>query len=196
LYRARLVKPLLDSTARVKLLCAPAGSGKSALLVECMLNAPAASQVRWLPLAGEALSVNGFCQRLAQTLGLATSDESALLEYLARLPTTTWLFIDDYCRVPHPELDLLLDRLLAGSSPMITWWLSGRRRPPCNWPRLLLGDELYDAEPAALAFNQDEIEKLLHHLEPALAAKGAERIFRNSGGWCAGVRIALLQKCD
>jgi ATP/maltotriose-dependent transcriptional regulator MalT len=196
LYRARLVEPLLASTARVKLLCAPAGSGKSALLVECMLNAPATCQVRWLPMAGEALSVDGFCQRLAQTLGLATSDESQLLEYLARLPTATWLFIDDYCRVPHPELDLLLDRLLAGSSPMLTWWLNGRRRPQCNWPRLLLGDELYDGERAALAFNQDEIEKLLHHLEPALAAKAAERIFRDSGGWCAGVRIALLQKCD
>ena len=96
LYRARLVEPLLASTARVKLLCAPAGSGKSALLVECMLNAPATCQVRWLPMAGEALSVDGFCQRLAQALGLATADESVLLEYLARLPTATWLFIDDY----------------------------------------------------------------------------------------------------
>ena len=196
LYRERLVEPLLASTARVKLLCAPPGSGKSALLVECMLNAPATCQVRWLPLAGEAISVGDFRQRLAQTLGLTTSDESELVEHLARLPTATWLFIDDYCRVPHPELDLLLDRLLAGSSPMVTWWLSGRRRPQCNWPRLLLDDELYDGERAALAFNQGEIEKLLHHLEPAQAAKGAERILRHSGGWCAGVRIALLQKCD
>jgi ATP/maltotriose-dependent transcriptional regulator MalT len=196
LYRERLVEPLLASTARVKLLCASAGSGKSALLVECMLNAPATCQVRWVPLAGEAVSVGGFCQRLAQTLGLTTSDESVLLEHLARLQQATWLFIDDYCRIPHPELDLLLDRLLAGSSPMVTWWLSGRRRPQCNWPRLLLGDELYDGERSALAFNQGEIEQLLHHLEPAQAAKSAERIFRHSGGWCAGVRIALLQKCD
>ena len=132
LYRARLVEPLLASTARVKLLCAPPGSGKSALLAECMLSAPATCEVRWLPLAGEAISVGGFCQRLARTLGLKTSDESELLEYLARLPTATWLFIDDYCRVPDPELDLLLDRLLASSSPMVTWWLSGRRRPQCN----------------------------------------------------------------
>jgi ATP/maltotriose-dependent transcriptional regulator MalT len=178
------------------LLCAPAGSGKSALLVECLLQAPAHCQVHWLPLAGEAVSVVDFRQRLAQTLGLPSSDESALLEYLARLQTATWLFLDDYCRSPHPELDLLLDRLLAISSPRVTWWLSGRRRPQCNWPRLLLDDDLYDCERATLAFDQAEIEQLLHHLESAQAAKGAERIFQRSGGWCAGVRIALLQKCD
>ena len=194
--RDRLIEPLLISTARVKLLCAPAGSGKSALLVECLLQAPAQCQVHWLPLAGEAISVVDFRQRLAQTLGLPASDEPALLEYLARLQTATWLFLDDYCRIPHPDLDQLLDRLLAISSPRVTWWLSGRRRPQCNWPRLLLDDELYDCERATLAFDQAEIAKLLHHLEPAQAAKAAELIFRRSGGWCAAVRIALLQKCD
>ena len=85
--RDRLIEPLLASTARVKLLCAPAGSGKSALLVECLLQAPAQCQVHWLPLAGEAISVVDFRQRLAQTLGLPASDEPALLAYLARLQT-------------------------------------------------------------------------------------------------------------
>lgn len=196
LSRPRLIEPLLASTARVKLLCAPAGSGKSALLIECLLQAPAPCRVFWLPLAGERMTVDDFRQRLAQALGLGSSQEHALLDSLARAQTPTWLFLDDYCRVPHPELDLLLDRLLAISSPMITWWLSGRRRPQCNWPRLLLDDDLYDCDHSTLAFNQGEVENLLHHLEPALAAKGASRIIERSGGWCAGVRMALLQKCD
>ncbi|MHC8290697.1 LuxR C-terminal-related transcriptional regulator [Pseudomonas sp. XS1P51] len=196
LSRERLIEPLLASTARVKLLCAPAGSGKSALLVECLLQAPAQCRVCWLPLAGAPMSAVDFRQRLAQALGLGSSAEPALLESLARAQTPTWLFLDDYCRIPHSDLDLLLDRMLAISSPMITWWLSGRRRPQCNWPRLLLDDELYDCAPSTLAFNQGEVEKLLHHLEPALAAKGASRIIERSGGWCAGVRMALLQKCD
>jgi LuxR family maltose regulon positive regulatory protein len=196
LSRARLTEPLLASTVRVKLLCAPAGSGKTALLAECLLQAPPQCRVFWLPLSGVVLSAADFRHRLAETLGLLSSAESELLVYLARLQTPTWLFLDDYCRVPNPELDLLLDRMLAVSSPMLTWWLGTRRRPQCNWPRLLLDDELYECERATLAFNQSEIAQLLRHLAPAEANTVAGKILQRSGGWCAGVRIALLQKCD
>ena len=194
--RPRLIEPLLASTARVKLFCAPAGSGKTALMVECLMQAPEGCQVCWLPLAGGSMSVTDLRQRLAQSLGLAGTDESTLLAALASCQMPVWIFLDDYCRVRNPELDLLLDQLLTVSSPAITWWLSGRRRPQINWPRLLLNDELYDCEPGTLAFTQEEIASLLQHLEPVHASKGANRIYQLSGGWCAGVRIALLQKCD
>jgi ATP/maltotriose-dependent transcriptional regulator MalT len=196
LSRARLSEPLLASTARVKLLCAPAGSGKSALLAECLLQAPTQCRVHWLPMSGVASSAADFRHRLAETLGLASSDETGLLGDLARLQTPTWLFLDDYCRLPNPELDLLLDRMLAISSPMLTWWLGARRRPPCNWPRLLLDDELYECESASLAFTSGEVEQILQSWVPEQASKVASRIIQRTGGWCAGVRIALLQKCD
>ncbi|WP_448723031.1 LuxR C-terminal-related transcriptional regulator [Pseudomonas farris] len=196
LSRARLSEPLLASTARVKLLCAPAGSGKSALLAECLLQAPTQCRVHWLPMSGVASSAADFRHRLAETLGLASSDETGLLGCLARLQAPTWLFLDDYCRLPNPELDLLLDRMLAISSPMLTWWLGARRRPPCNWPRLLLDDELYECESASLAFTSGEVEQILQPWVPEQASKVASRIIQRTGGWCAGVRIALLQKCD
>lgn len=194
--RERLIEPLLASMARVKLLCAPAGSGKSALLTECLLRAPASCHVCWLPLAGASISADEFLQRLAQALGADATDEAGLLAYLARPSMPIWLCVDDFCRTPNPELDALLDRLLSFSSPAVTWWLSARRLPACNWPRLLLADELYDCERETLAFTHSEIAALLHHLEPAHAARRASRIVELSGGWCAGVRIALLQKCD
>ena len=196
LARERLVEPLLASTARVKLLCAPAGSGKSALLTECLLRAPMDCRVCWLPMAGESLSVGAFVQRLAQALGLDSTDESELLEHLTRLPTPTWLFVDDYCRVANPELDRFLDRLLAVRSPMLNLWLASRRRPPCNWPRLLLDDELYECEARALAFTEGEVRHFLSHVEPVQATNTARRIIQRSDGWCAGVRIALLGGCQ
>ena len=196
LSRERLSKPLLASTARVKLICAPAGSGKSALLADCLLQAPAQCRVCWLPLSGKMMSAADFRQSVAETLGLASSEEPAMLGALARLQAPTWLFLDDYCRVPNPELDQLLDRMLAVSSPALTWWLGARRRPQCNWPRLLLDDELYECERATLAFNQTEVASLLRHLTPADASTAASKIIQLSGGWCAGVRVALLQKCD
>lgn len=195
LSRARLIEPLIASTARVKWLCAPAGSGKSALLSECLRRAPESYRVGWIPMAGEALDGVDFLRRLAQALELTSADEASVLEQLARVQTPTWLFLDDYCRAPNLELDRLLDRLLSIANPALTWWLSGRRRPLCNWPRLLLDDDLFECESRALAFTEGEIEQLLWRVEPALAAHTAKTVFERSAGWCAGVRIALLEGC-
>ena len=196
LCRNRLSAPLLASQARVNLLCAPAGSGKTALLVECLLQAPAQVHVCWLPMAGVVQSPADFCAALAETLGLQARDEASLLAYLARLQAPTWLFIDDYCRSAAAGLDLLLDRLLAVSSPSLTWWLGTRRRPQCNWPRLLLDDALYECDGPQLAFALADIEQLLQQLPQPLCAQAANRILQRSAGWCAGVRIALLEGSD
>lgn len=184
LFRPHLTEPLLAAPARVKLLCAPGGSGKSALLAECALQAPSGCQVYWLPLNGGVLSPEDFCRRLAHHLGLPFVDEAALLLDLSRWPHTAWIFLDDFCRQPAPALDALLDRLLTTSSPALTWWLGARRRPLCNWPRLLLDDELLVC--SELLFSPAQIQQL------ASPAHSVDGVMQFSGGWCAGVRIALL----
>ena len=196
LPRPRLCEVLLESMARVRLICAPPGSGKTALLTECLLQAPVNCTVCWLPMAGASLNVGEFCERLGRAIGLAVADEASLLHEVARRSSATWVFIDDYCRNPQPALDALLDRLLAVSSPALTWWIGTRRRPPCNWPRLLLDDALYECEGATLALTQSEIAQVLHHLPPAQADSVAARIHQRSAGWCAGVRMLMMQKCD
>jgi len=187
LLRPRLAEPLLTDQARVKLLCAPGGSGKSALLAECALQAPAGCQVYWLPLNGAVLSPLDLCLRLAQNLGLTFTDETTLLLDLSRWQASAWLFLDDFCRLPTPDTDALLDRLLTASSPALTWWLGARRRPTCNWPRLLLDDELLECG-AELAFSPGEIQQLLSHAP----GHSVDSVQQFSAGWCAGVRIALL----
>lgn len=194
--RRSLSEPLLTSDARIKLLCAPAGSGKSALFAECFLQAPAGCRLHWLPLGGAALDARQMCEQLAQTLGLPVMDEAALLAHLARLQMPTWLFLDDYCRVPNPELDQLLDRLLNASSPALHLWLNGRRRPHCNWLRLLLDDELHEFDAKALVFTPDDIQPLLGHLPGPVAIRTAREVIQRSGGWCAGARITLLERCE
>ncbi|KGE69788.1 MULTISPECIES: LuxR C-terminal-related transcriptional regulator [Pseudomonas] len=187
LLRPRLAEPLLAAQVRVKLLCAPGGSGKSALLAECALQAPKDCPVYWLPLNGVALSPVDLCQRLAQNLGLPFTDEVTLLSDLARWQAPAWLFLDDFCRLPAPDTDALLDRLLTASSPALTWWLGARRRPLCNWPRLLLDDELLEFG-ADLAFSPAEVQQLLIHAP----GQSVDSVLQFSAGWCAGTRIALL----
>ncbi|MGY2364690.1 LuxR C-terminal-related transcriptional regulator [Pseudomonas azotoformans] len=187
LLRPRLAEPLLVAQVRVKLLCAPGGSGKSALLAECALQAPKDCPVYWLPLNGVALSPVDLCQRLAQNLGLPFTDEVTLLSDLARWQAPAWLFLDDFCCLPAPDTDALLDRLLTASSPALTWWLGARRRPQCNWPRLLLDDELLEFG-ADLAFSPAEVQQLLIHAP----GQSVDSVLQFSAGWCAGTRIALL----
>jgi ATP/maltotriose-dependent transcriptional regulator MalT len=187
LLRPRLAEFLLAAPVRVKLLCAPGGSGKSALLAECALQAPIGCQVYWLPLNGASLSPLDLCQRLAQNLGLTFTDEATLLLDLSRWQAQAWVFLDDFCRLPTQDTDALLDRLLTASSPALTWWLGARRRPACNWPRLLLDDELLECG-AELAFTPVEIQALLSHAP----AQSVDSVLQFSAGWCAGVRIALL----
>ena len=182
--RPHLAGPLLAAPARVKLICAPAGSGKSALLAECALQAPTGCQVYWLPLNGAVITPIDFCQRLAHNLGLPFVDEATLLLDLSRWQNSAWLFLDDFCRLPAPELDALFDRLLTASSPALTWWLGTRRRPICNWPRLLLDDELLEC--AELTFSTAQVQQLLG------PGQTVESVMQFSGGWCAGARIALL----
>lgn len=184
LLRPRLSGPLLAAQARVKLLCAPVGSGKSALLAECALQAPAGCLVYWMPLHGAALSPLELCTRLAQQLGLVFVDEATLLLDLSRWPNPGWLFLDDFCRLPAPELDALLDRLLSASSAQLTWWLGARRRPVCNWPRLLLEDEWLECN--ELSFSAAEVQALL------APEQNVDSVMQLSGGWCAGVRLAAL----
>ncbi|MGR3888782.1 LuxR C-terminal-related transcriptional regulator [Pseudomonas sp. 1152_12] len=184
LLRPRLAEPLLAAQVRVKLLCAPGGSGKSALLAECALQAPVGRQVYWLALNGAVLSPLDFCRRLAHTLGVPFVDEATLLLDLSHWQTPAWIFLDDFCRLPAPELDALLDRLLIAASPVLTWWLGARRRPLCNWPRLLLDDELMECN--ELMFSLAEVQQLLG------SQQTLDSVMQFSGGWCAGVRIALL----
>lgn len=198
LLRSRLAAPLVASSARVKLLCAPAGSGKSALLSECARQAEHGCQVCWLPLGasnslGRQSDPAELAAQLAAALGLMEKDQASVLAHFATRRTVTWLFLDDYSRQPSPALDAFLDRLLAQSSPAVTWWISARRHPQCNWPRLLLNGELQERDSTALAFNVQEIQQLLcaQGLDDRLP--NASRLAEQTAGWCAGVRMGLLE---
>jgi ATP/maltotriose-dependent transcriptional regulator MalT len=156
------------------------------LLGECALQAPSGCQVYWLPLNGVALSPLDLCQRLAQNLGLPFTDEATLLLDLGRWQTPAWVFLDDFCRLPAPDTDALLDALTA-ASPNLIWWLGARRRPALQLATLLLDDELLECG-AELAFSPAEIQ----HLLSQAPGQSVDSVLQFSAGWCAGVRIALL----
>lgn len=193
--RPSLVETLLATKARLRLLCAPAGSGKTILVSECLRRRPGTVRLIDIRLEGQSISAARLIARLAPSLGLPTSsDESQVLVALKQHSQPLWLLLDDWPREPSAELDTLLDRMLASSSAAIRWWLTCRRRPMINLFRLLLEGELFELDGQALAFLPAEVEILLRHSGWKDSGATCETLLEVTGGWCAGVRLLLSGK--
>ncbi|PZP23735.1 LuxR C-terminal-related transcriptional regulator [Pseudomonas kuykendallii] len=195
LPRTRLTRPLLASECRLRLLCAPAGFGKSVLLNECARHLPRDTRLVWLDLAGRALSPAALLERLSTALADAASDGpvlEALLELLHRQAQPLWLVLDDYPREGSAELDGCLEQLFERGPASLCWWISSRRRPAWNLPRLQLQGDLLMFGAQALALTREELRQLLDLQAPTLGAQSLERLYDASEGWLAGVRLLLL----
>jgi LuxR family maltose regulon positive regulatory protein len=192
LPRPRLRDALLQADCRLRLLCAPAGSGKSVLLSECAAQCPADTQLVYLDLHGKPLSSEALLQQLASALGVATADLASIKQHLNELPGSLWLVLDDYPRCPDSTLDALLNELLLATPRRIRWWLASRRRPGLQLARLLLDGELFELEAGELAFSADELAELLQHQQLHWPWPAIQQLQRDSQGWCAGIRLHLL----
>lgn len=190
--RTQLQQRLLAEDCRVRLLVAPAGFGKSVLLADCVRECPPGCVAVWLNCGGAQWSSIELCRQLAAALGYAADiSRDELLLTMAGETRRLWIVLNDYAREPDALLDSCLDQLISTASTSIYWWLGSRRRPQCNFPRLLLEGELFELSSAELAFNLAEVAQWLalvdaHHLP------WAEQLFELCQGWPAAMRLLLL----
>ncbi|MHB9797410.1 LuxR C-terminal-related transcriptional regulator [Pseudomonas sp. MT3] len=191
LPRPRLSHALLATTCRLRLIWAPAGSGKSVLLRECAQACPVGTRLHWLDLNGRAIDGPSLLRMLASALGLQDSDERAVQAFLAHQDSPLWIMLDDLPRAPDETLDPLLDRLMQACSPNVHWWVASRRRPACKLERLLLEGDLFEIGPGDLAMTSSELDELLRNLYGDAPAATAEALMAQTGGWFAGVRLRL-----
>ncbi|MNJ13484.1 HTH-type transcriptional regulator MalT [compost metagenome] len=192
LSRARLLDALLESTQRLRLLCAPAGYGKSALLNECLRQCNP-ERWAWLDLKGQALTLAQFCQRLATSLNVEAADArdpQTLLIWLEHSEEACWLVLDDYPAHACPELDAWIDQLLR-SHGQTRLWVSCRQRPNWKLARLLLEGELLEFGAGQLAFDREEFEALVDLLDPSVEAATRDTLWQQTHGWCAGTFLLL-----
>lgn len=190
--RKRLQALLLGRQVRLRLICAPAGFGKTQLLADCAREARGV-RVAWVDLDGRPLDPAGLFARIGQALGVEGGawDETRLVECLQRQSEPLWLMLDDFPRQPDAQLDACLGRLLALRLPAVQWWLGTRRRPACNLAALLLQDELLELGAAALAFDDMELEVL--QAQAGMPAE-AQALRGETSGWCAAVGFALIAR--
>ncbi|TLP73447.1 helix-turn-helix transcriptional regulator [Pseudomonas nitroreducens] len=191
LPRPRLSKTLLAARCRLRLICAPAGSGKSVLLRECALARPEQTQVLWLDLKGLVLDDVALLRLLAAALELADSDPISVLNCLAQRAGALWIMLDDLPRAADERMDRLLELLLRASAPTVSWWIASRRRPVCKLERLLLDGELLELGAEDLAMTAAELSELLGSLYGEVPVTSVQTLMMQTDGWFAGIRLRL-----
>lgn len=196
LPRPRLIESLSERK-RLRLLCAPAGYGKTAVLSQFMESRACGEQQLWIDCRGQPQALASLCTLVAQALGLApdTSPE-ALLECLGARMAPFWLVLDDLASDNSSELNGWIEQLLAVRNSSVQLLVSCRQRPDWNLPRLVLEGELLELNTAQLALTRDEFEALVNQLRHKTNARCREALWAETQGWCAGVRLLLSRSIN
>ncbi len=208
--RQRLLAAVGDGLARGRMLvCAPAGSGKTALLGDWARGS--GQPVAWLGLDGGdsdparfwrhvVAALDGATPGLAARLGapLPPSPEALvtdLINVLAAGPgqDEVLLVLDDYHLIEagpvHESLGFLLENLPPGLRVVV----SGRSDPPLPAARLRARGQLAELRAADLRFTPEEAAALLSKAAGAgVADTAVAALVDRTEGWAAGLQLAGL----
>ena len=199
----------LGGPARVTVVSAPAGSGKTVLLRSWIAGAGLAGRAAWVA-AGRAerdpqgfwLSVAGALRATGPGAGLVRAVTGApeldgwalaegLLSDLAPLADPVWLVVDDVHEL-GPDALRQLELVVMRAPPGLRLVLAARHDVRLGLHRLRLEGGLAELRAGDLKFTVAEAEELFTAAgvevdEPALAM-----LQERTEGWVAGLRLAAL----
>ncbi|MGH3116024.1 MAG: LuxR C-terminal-related transcriptional regulator [Gaiellales bacterium] len=204
--RPRLTSMLDESSARIRLLIAPAGYGKTTLAREWLGEAerndvwyrggPASADVAALA-AGISESVGTIVpdagKRMRERLR-ATGHPEEDVEILAELfaedvqtwPADAWLAIDDYQFAMESVASERFVDLLTQGTP-IQMLITSRRRPTWATARRILYGEIQEIDRRSLAMEPSEEQEVVGRDDPELA-----RFLQRARGWPAVIGLVGL----
>lgn len=203
----------LDSgtAADVALVCAPAGYGKTLLLAD-WARSTTATDTAWVSLDRDdndparlwaaVVAALASCPSVPPPSTLHTpatwqpagrSDFLAeLAEALRDLPHPVRLVMDDVHELVDPHVLHALGtfiRIMPGTVRLV---LASRLDPPLSLPRLRLAGRLWELRAAQMSFTHDQTAALLARSGLELSASQVDVLHRRTGGWAAGLRLAVL----
>src|SRR5499433_195716 len=199
----------LAAQARVSVVSAPPGSGKTVLLRSWIGQAGVAGRAAWVPAGrGERdpqrfwLSVLAALRATAAGAALVREVTAApdldgwmiterLLADLAPLDDRVWLVVDDVHEL-GPEALRQLELLIMRAPPRLRFVLATRRDVRLGLHRLRLEGELAEIREPQLRFSVDEARELFAAAGVQLPEQALTRLHERTEGWAAGLRLAAL----
>ncbi len=212
--RSRLIGRLdAGAVARLTLLSAPPGFGKTALLAEWARAATSPSKrVAWVSLDADDNDPGAFwpyvvasleslvpglreaCRELAAS-GRAPGPEAitTLLNELAGVTDDLWLILDDYHLVTNGDVTDGVRFLLEHLPPQVHVLISTRVDPDLPLSRWRGRGELVELRAADLRFTREETAEYLQNATGLeLAPTDVDTLGERTEGWIAALQLAAL----
>jgi LuxR family maltose regulon positive regulatory protein len=205
--RPQLVERLTHADYRLALVVAPAGFGKTSVLVEWVTSHP--DPVAWLSCDDADAEPAHFWTGLLAAVGArwpGAGDDAAVL--LRRDGTDSRNMAvslgNDLGVVGRPAVIVVDDLHLAGPSPGVLPALIGalpgnvqlvlgsRADPPFSVAKLRLAGQLLELRSRDLRFSAEEAAELLARAAVPVDGDEVGRLYELSEGWPAGLQLAAL----
>lgn len=206
---------------RLTLISAPAGFGKTTLLVDWLrrialpqdLIQPDAPALCWLSLDADDNDPARFLAYLTGALetahpeigagarALFASPQAAplrpamavLLNELARLTVPTLLVLDDYHALQHQAIHGAMAFLIEQLPPQVHLVIASRADPPLPLARMRSRHELCELRERDLRFSVEETKAFFQDaMRLSLTAEHVRSLERRTEGWISGLQMAAL----
>ena len=200
----------LGASARVTVISAPPGSGKSVLLRSWIGEAGLIDSTGWVSVGRDDrdpqrfwLSVLGALRRTSAGSRLVRELTAApdldgwavverLLKDLAPLQDRLWLVVDDVHELGSADARRQLELLLMRAPPELRFVLATRHDLRLGLHRLRLEGELTEIRAAHLRFSLAEARELFAAAGVELPEAALGMLHERTEGWAAGLRLAAL----
>ncbi len=193
--------------ARLVLVSAPAGFGKSTLLADWLGRGDARGA--WLSLDARDNDIVRFARYLAAAtarLTGGTEDPPAfdarsfdpelalagMLDRLAAAGDRVVLVLDDYHLIDEPVIHRLVASLIERLPPGARLAIATRADPPLPLARLRARGELLEVRAEDLRFTPDEAAALVRSTGVDLPPGEVEELTDRTEGWAAALRLAAV----
>ena len=210
--RSRLFNRLDDGLrARLTLVCAPAGFGKTTLLGTWI--SVRQRSTAWVALDDRDNDPTRFwayflaaLQTLQPDVGIPAQAMlqspqpppleailTSVLNEISELPAEILLVLDDYHAVENPDIHQGIAFLLQHSPEHLHLLIASRNEPPLPLPALRVRREMIELGPDDLRFSHDEAVAFLNRvMKLDISSADIHTLERETEGWAAGLQLAAL----
>jgi LuxR family transcriptional regulator, maltose regulon positive regulatory protein len=200
----------LMASARVTVVSAPPGSGKTVLLRSWIGEAGLAGRAAWVPVGRDEHDPRQFWPSVVGALHQTTPGSALvrtltaapdldgwaiverLLKDLAPLDDRLWLVLDDVHELGSAEAQRQLELLVMRAPIDLRLVLATRHDVRLRLHRLRLEGELTEIRPPDLQFSLAEARELLAAAGVQLPEPTLVMLYERTEGWAAGLRLAAL----